>query len=40
MDDKDVEKLLRSTEREVAELCDKLIAQLKELEEILLRLMQ
>lgn len=40
MDDKDTDKLLKAAEREVVELCDKLIAQLEELEDLLLRLMR
>jgi hypothetical protein len=38
MDDKNVEQMLRAAEREVAEVCDTLLAQLKELEDLLLQL--
>jgi hypothetical protein len=40
MDDKDVEKLVKAAEREVIEICDKLVVQLEELQDLLLRLMR
>ena len=40
MDDKDVKDLLKATEREVGEMCDKLLIQLEQLKDLLLRLMR
>ena len=40
MINKDVDKLLNAAELEVIETCDMLIAQLEELQEVLLRLMR
>ena len=40
MDDQEVEKLIKYAEDEVAEACSKLLAQLEELQALLLRLMK
>jgi len=40
MNDKEIDSQLKIAEREVSEMCEKLIAQLEELEDLLLWLMR